>query len=120
MKVAIAVDGDQVSPHFGRCEMYRVASITEGSISEQYDVPTPDHRPGLLPKLLKRHGVECVVAGGMGPRALGLFAELGIRVIPGVGGTVGDVLSRLVDGTLTPGESSCDHGTPRHHGCGGD
>jgi predicted Fe-Mo cluster-binding NifX family protein len=117
MKVAIAVDGDQVSPHFGRCELYQVATIADGRVQEQYEVHSPRHEPGRLPRLLHQHGVECVVAGGMGPRAQAMFADFGIRVVAGVGGPVQEALARVADGTLAPGDSSCDHGTPNHQGC---
>jgi predicted Fe-Mo cluster-binding NifX family protein len=53
--------------------------------------------------------VECIVAGGMGPRAHGLFAERGIKTIVGVSGSVADALNALARGELEGGESMCDH-----------
>ena len=109
MKVALAVDGAQVAPHFGRCEKYVIADLAHGAVSGQETMDNPGHEPGRLPRMLHGLGVDTIVAGGMGPRAQLLFEEFGIAVIAGVSGPVGDALSRLAAGELSPGESTCDH-----------
>jgi predicted Fe-Mo cluster-binding NifX family protein len=109
MKVAIAVDGSAVAPHFGRCEGYVVADIDEGEVAAQERLANPGHEPGRLPAMLRDLGVECIVAGGMGPRAVALFESYGIGQVTGVEGTVEETLARLADGSLESGESACHH-----------
>lgn len=110
MRVAIATDGDVVAHHFGRCASYTLAEIAEGKVLSYTGLPNPGHEPGVLPALLAQHGVECVIAGGMGPRAMGLFEEYGIDTILGVDGLVTEVAEQLARGELVPGASWCDHG----------
>ena len=109
MKVAIAVDRADVAPHFGRCEGYVLADIGDGEMGEPERIANPGHEPGQLPAMLHDLGVECIVAGGMGPRAIELFERYGIAQITGVQGPVDETLARLADGTLEGGQSACHH-----------
>lgn len=98
-----------VAAHFGRCEAYTLAEIEDGKIMTRETIANPGHEPGFLPGYLAAHGVNCIVAGGLGPRAHGLFAERGIETIVGVSGAVSDALEALAKGELMGGESTCDH-----------
>lgn len=109
MKVAIAADGTEVAPHFGRCEGYVIAEIGDGEVRGHERIANPGHEPGRLPALLHHHGVECIVAGGMGPRAVGVFDAYGIAHIAGVRGPIEETLQKLADGSLEAGESACHH-----------
>lgn len=109
MKVAIAVEGQQVAPHFGRCQGYLIADVANGRIGTQQHVRNPGHEPGVLPAMLRDLGVGCVIAGGMGPRARQMFDHYGICTIVGVTGTAHEALSQFANGTLIEGESLCDH-----------
>ncbi len=109
IKVAIAADEGMVSPHFGHCRGYTVAVVDGGRISDIGYVANPGHEPGLLPRLLAGHGVQRVIAGGIGQRAQMLFAQNGIGCITGVEGRVDDVLAAFAAGTLVAGGSLCDH-----------
>jgi predicted Fe-Mo cluster-binding NifX family protein len=112
MKIAISTDGGSVSAHFGRCPSYTIAEILDGKIVGTKEIPNPGHEPGFLPGYLAERGVEAIIAGGMGPRAQGLFADNGIETIIGVAGRVDEVLVRFLEGRLEGGPSLCDHG---HH-----
>ena len=114
MRIAIATEGNEVSPHFGRCSEYTLVDIVDQSVSARKVVPNPGHEPGLLPRLLKELGASCVVAGGMGPRAQALFDTEAIRTVTGVSGKVDDVIQQLIDGVLAGGESTCDHPGESH------
>ena len=109
MKVAVAVEAGQVAPHFGRCQSYLIAEVAEGQIGERRQVQSPGHEPGVLPAMLHDLGVTYVIAGGMGPRAQGMFEEYGISTLVGVDGPAQDALSGFADGTLEGGESLCCH-----------
>lgn len=45
-------------------------------------------QPGQVPSFLKEQGIEVIIAGGMGPRAVGFFNQYGIKVVTGATGTV--------------------------------
>jgi predicted Fe-Mo cluster-binding NifX family protein len=113
MRLAIAVDGGYVSAHFGRCPAFLIVDIDEsGNVIKQEMVENPGaygHQPGLVPKFLQSIGVDCVIAGGMGPNAIMMLEAAGIKPILGVTGRVEDVLNAFLAGTLQGGESLCDH-----------
>ena len=108
-RIAISTDGDQVSPHFGRCSSYTIIEIENGQLLTQKVIDNPGHEPGFLPQFLSEKGVNAIVAGGMGPRAQNLFQQVGIEAILGVEGPIETVIETLLAGTLTGGESTCTH-----------
>ena len=110
MRVAIATEGDGVAHHFGRCASYTFAEVENGKVLGYTGWPNPGHEPGVLPGLLAQQGVQCIVAGGMGPRAIGLFKKHGITTILGIDGAVIEVAEQFARGELAPGESWCEHG----------
>jgi len=113
MRIAVATEGGQVAPHFGRCPEYTLFDVAQDRVVSRRVLPNPGHEPGFLPDYLARLGVDVVIAGGMGPRAQGLFAARGVRPVIGAGGRVDDVVAAFLAGTLVTGESRCDHG-PGH------
>ncbi|MDD3621733.1 MAG: NifB/NifX family molybdenum-iron cluster-binding protein [Methanofollis sp.] len=117
MKLAIAQDGEIVSAHFGHCESYAIFDIEDGKGVRQADLLSPGHEPGRLPVFLAEHGVNTVVAGGMGPRAVDLFHMNGIEVYLGVSGEIDAVAAEFAAGKLSSGESTCTHGEEEHENC---
>lgn len=109
MKIAIACDNGAVSAHFGHCPEYRVYEVSEGKVIGSSSLPNPGHEPGVLPGFLASHGVNCVIAGGMGPRAVDLFEQNNVKVVLGASGEVDRVIAEYLDGTLKLGKSACDH-----------
>ena len=109
IRIAISTDGDQVSPHFGRCATYTIIDLEDGKVKAQEVIENPGHEPGFLPQYLQKGGVNAIVAGGMGPRAQNLFQEVGIDVYLGAEGPIDEVIKQLQKGTLIAGESSCTH-----------
>lgn len=116
MKVAISTDGDYVSEHFGRCPSYTIVDIKDGRVFHKEVIANPGHQPGLIPQFLHHRGVECIVAGGMGMRAMGFFEEAGIQAILGASGKIDDVIRELHNGTLKGGESLCKPGAGKGYG----
>lgn len=116
MRVAISTDGDYVSAHFGRCPSFTIVNIENDKVAKKEMVENPGHQPGFIPQFLHQKGVECIIAGGMGMRATGLFNELGIQAIVGVGGRVDDVIEKLQKGALEGGESLCRPGSGKGYG----
>ena len=116
MRIAISTDGGLVSPHFGRCPTFTIAEIENGEILNTEEISNPGHHVGYLPEFLSERGVSCIVCGGMGYRAQGLFAEKGIDTFLGVSGRVDEVIQRFAKGELEGGESSCTPGSGKGYG----
>ncbi len=108
-KVAIATDGLAVAQHFGRCPAYTLVEITGNMVDSKTVIDNPGHEPGFLPRFLGEKGVNCIIAGGMGPRAQNLFVEQGIDTVTGVTGSVEEVIQSYLSGILAGGESLCEH-----------
>ncbi|MGI6452167.1 MAG: NifB/NifX family molybdenum-iron cluster-binding protein [Syntrophomonadaceae bacterium] len=97
MLIAIASEGNMVSPHFGHCEKFALYNSETGSLKY---LPSPEHQPGLLPQFLHQIGAELVIAGGMGANAQNLLAAAGIQVIVGVSGKIEDIIKTYEKGQL--------------------
>ena len=116
MKVAISSDGEFVSAHFGRCPSFTVIEIQNGEVVNAEEIENPGHHPGYLPQYFHEKGIQCIVAGGMGGRASGLFDQYGIQSIVGVSGKIETVITQLVNGSLKGGESLCKPGVGKGYG----
>ena len=109
MRYGIAANGPDVAPHFGRCERYVIVDIANGAEVAREELANPGHEPGLLPRLLNEEGVAYVVAGGAGPRAVNLLAEMNMGIFVGIAGSVDAAIEKIIKGELEPGESTCEH-----------
>jgi ATP-binding protein involved in chromosome partitioning len=112
MRIAIPLAEGRLSAHFGHCERFALLDVDPSSkrITSREELPAPDHQPGLLPKWLAERGATVIIAGGMGSRAQGLFAEQGIKVVVGAPPETPEALvAAYCAGTLTTGENVCDH-----------
>jgi predicted Fe-Mo cluster-binding NifX family protein len=121
MKIAVPVLRGQFSSHFGGADRFALFDVDEGTkaIRNHVEATPPPHEQGSYPGWLAEQGVHTVLAGGMGPRAVGLLEGAGVRVVLGVQ-AVGDARALVEDylrGALqTSGEMCHDHS---HHGCEG-
>jgi predicted Fe-Mo cluster-binding NifX family protein len=71
------------SAHFGHCDCFTVVEIDNGAVTNVKVVANPPHEEGgcLRPVgLLAGHGVNALIAAGMGPRPLAGFRDAGITV----------------------------------------
>jgi predicted Fe-Mo cluster-binding NifX family protein len=116
MKIAIACDGKDVSAHFGHCEGYAIYDATNSVIAYSETLQSPGHEPGRLPVFLAEHGVNLIIAGGMGARAVQIFNDNNIEVILGVTGPVDAAAQDFIAGKLKSTGSVCTH---HDHECAG-
>ncbi len=110
LRIAVPVDKNMLSQHFGHAEQFLIADIEDGEIKNTEIKMPPPHEPGVLPQWLGDMGVNVIITGGMGRRALSLFDENGIRVI--VGAPQMDpieVIKEYLRGTLKTEENICHH-----------
>ena len=112
MRIAIPLVDGKVSMHFGHCEAFCLMDIDqeEKKIIRREDIAAPPHQPGLLPPWLSEHGAAVIIASAMGQRALRLFADQGIEVVPGAQADTPERLAGdYLAGNLESGANPCDH-----------
>jgi ATP-binding protein involved in chromosome partitioning len=109
-KAAVPVAGGVLCNHFGHCEKFAVMHVFDGEVGAMELHVPPPHEPGVLPRWLGELGVNLIIAGGMGQRALGLFGEQGITVITGAPNLAPEALvQQYLTGSLMTGPNVCDH-----------
>jgi len=113
-KIIIPNDNGLVSEHFGHSPVFTLFEIEDNKITRETNINTPGHQPGMLPKFFHEKGIDIVITGGMGNRAIELFNTYNIEVIVGANGSVKNVIRQFLEGKLQTGESTC-HGS--HKNC---
>lgn len=109
MRIAISCDAGIVSEHFGRCEKYVIVELVGGEVRNRSDLKNPGHEPEFLPRSLKEKGVEVLITGGLGPRALKLFDSYKIRVVVTLSKKVDEVIEDFRKGELQERANPCEH-----------
>ncbi|MBD3185602.1 dinitrogenase iron-molybdenum cofactor [Candidatus Bathyarchaeota archaeon] len=113
---SIATHGNQVAAHFGRCPSYTLIDVENGKASNKRVVQNPGHSTGAIPTYMKELGVDVMIAGGMGRRAIQFFNQFGIQTVLGVNGPIESVIAQIEKGTLHGGESTCSPGGGVNYG----
>jgi len=109
---AIPAINGKLSPHFGHSENFVVVETENNVITNEFSLTPPEHVPGAYPKFLAEHGVNFVIAGGMGQRAVDIFTQNGITVIMGANSIEPKILVQAhLNDLLESGDNSCgsDH-----------
>ena len=110
MRVAIPLANGKVATHFGHCERFIFYDTENNLIVNKEAADAPPHQPGLLPEWLASQGTQVIIAGGMGQRALQLFARSGIQVVVGAPCCEPEcAIAGYLAGTLDAGDNICDH-----------
>ncbi len=119
MKIAIPSTDDKgfesrVEEHFGRARYYTIIDI-ESMEAKAVPVPFQEHGPGDIPGFIKEQGADTVIAYGMGGRAVQFFDEMGIKVVTGAQGKIGDVVQAYVEARLAVDENWKERGDFGEH-----
>ncbi len=117
MKIAIASEekkglGSRAAHHFGRCPYY-VFIVTDenNTVKEVESLENPfynGHEPGVVPQFIADQKADVIIAGGMGPRAIEWFTQLGVKAVTSSAPAVGDLLKKYLEGNITSAESCHD------------
>ena len=121
MRIAVSAEGPSgldsiVSPHFGRCPFFTIVEVEGGQVRTVRTVENPfytQHQPGQVPAFIHSLGVEVMLTGGMGGRAVQFFQQYGIEPVTGAMGTVRQALEQYLGGRLqgaAPCRESVEHG----------
>ena len=110
MKFAIPLDEGKLTAHFGHCQEFALVKVEDNQIKSKETLVPPPHEPGVLPKWLHDLDTNVIIAGGMGARALDLFAQNDIKVIVGASALAPEELvQQYLDNSLQTGGNVCDH-----------
>jgi predicted Fe-Mo cluster-binding NifX family protein len=126
MRIAVSVDENKglasvVSHHFGRCPYYLLADVEQREIRDVTAVANPffaQHQPGQVPGFISSQGVQVMITGGMGRRAIAFFEQYNIVPVTGAFGTAQQVLEQYLNGGLQgaqPCRESVEHAHHGHH-----
>jgi predicted Fe-Mo cluster-binding NifX family protein len=120
MRIAISADDRDgldsvVSPHFGRCPYYILVDVDGHEVKAVNAIENPyygQHSPGVVPSFIHSQGVNVMLTGGMGGRAIAFFEQLGVEAVSGASGTVRRDLELYLGGELRgvqPCRESIEH-----------
>ena len=123
MRIAISAEDTNgldsvVSPHFGRCPHYVLVDVEGQEVKAVQAVDNPyysQHAPGQVPGFINGHGVNVMLAGGMGRRAIVFFEQYGIEAVTGASGMVRHALEGYLGGELR-GVQPCRESIEHAHG----
>ncbi|MCR4404406.1 MAG: NifB/NifX family molybdenum-iron cluster-binding protein [Candidatus Acetothermia bacterium] len=123
MRVCIPTEGsggldDRVGEHFGRVPTYTIVDTETGAVEVLPNESEHMGGTGLPGELLARAGVDALLCAGLGPRAMALLEEHGVRVYIGANGSVRDALGAWKRGELQAAtdEDICrEHKFGEHH-----
>ncbi len=108
IKIAFPTEGDKglddrVFEHFGRAPFYTIVEVEDNrvvGVEVLKSTFAESHQPGMVPLFLKERGVNVIICRGIGRRARDFLKRMGIEVIMGAEGRVGDLLEKYLEGTL--------------------
>jgi len=91
---------DRVSQHFGRAPTFTVVGMVTKEVKVLENKSEHFGGVGSPPEIVSNEGVDVLLCSGLGPRAIGMFEQLGIEVYVGVSGTVRDAIKAFQAGML--------------------
>ena len=110
-RIAIPMAQGKLSLHFGHCEQFAVIDIENGKIVKEALFNPPEHQPGTYPRFLAEKGVNDVVVGGIGQKAIEIFNANSIRVHTGAQAkSMADLVDDYINDRLVTGMNNCDGG----------
>lgn len=108
--IAIPLVNGRLCEHFGHCQQFAIVDVENNAIIGENLITPPPHEPGLLPGWLAERGVNYVIAGGMGQRAIDLFTAQNIKVDVGAQPkSPKELVTDWLNKTLVTTNNSCDH-----------
>jgi predicted Fe-Mo cluster-binding NifX family protein len=121
MKIGVPSMGERgldetVGQHFGMVPFYTIVDSESGEVMVIPNTSSHMGGTGYPPELLHAAGIEVLVCGGLGHRAVQMFEERGIRVFVQASGTVRDAIAAYGAGDLP---EASDENVCREHGHGG-
>lgn len=109
-KIAVPVVNGILSAHFGHCQHFYIADVIDGEIKQITEEVPPPHEPGVIPSWLRSKGVNTVLVGGVGQKAVNLFMQFGIKPVIGVPEKdPRELIEDFLSDKLIAGANQCSH-----------
>ena len=117
MRIAIASEENKdlesrAAHHFGRCPYYVFVTVDgDNTLKAIESLENPffnGHEPGVVPQFIADQKADVIIAGGMGPRAIDWFTQLGVKAITSSAPTVGELMNKYLTGEISSAESCHD------------
>lgn len=109
-KLALPVENEKLSHHFGHSREFYFFEIENNKITKKYSKEPPPHAEGTIPRWLVAEKVTDLLVGGIGPKAVDILYAAGLNVYVGVGVDSPDNLALdFINGGLKSGQNYCHH-----------
>ena len=112
LKIAIPVVEGRLSAHFGEARQFALAEadLSGRKIPRTRVVAAPPHEPGSFPRWLREQGVQVIVVGSIGQRALDNLLHHDIEVRTGRPGMAVEILlADCLKGKLSLTQNGCNN-----------
>ncbi|QWB96549.1 hypothetical protein KHQ89_03760 [Mycoplasmatota bacterium] len=114
MKVAVVIEKEKISQHFGKSNCIGIYEIDE-SIVLVKKIEDFGHEHGGIPSRILKEQVDVVICGNLGEQAKQKMMNEGINVISGAHGLVDDILLKFKNNELVSTIDTCQDGNHEHH-----
>jgi len=114
-RIAIPLEGNVLSTHFGGCEAFAFVDVENDEIINITILDAPTHEHGSYPRFVAEQNATDVIAGGMGANAISRFNEANINVFLGAPvDTPVKLVKDFIAGKLELNPNFCDHNSHGH------
>ena len=118
IKVALPIEEEQVSAHFGHCAEFAFYYVAGAEITAVEHHQAPVQSCSALPLWLAEKKVDVVLARSMGDGMLSKLTAHGIKAVRGVDGLEPrEIVQAFVVGSLVADGQGCGHGSSSGHKC---
>lgn len=98
VRAAVPWKEEQVFPHFGKTEQFKIYDIVDGTVVSSELVNTSEGGPVALTGVLGALKVDILICGGIGDNARAAVAAAGIRLHSGVAGAADEAVDAFLGG----------------------
>lgn len=107
MRIAVAVDNNEIAGHFGLCAAYHVFEVENGTVINEETHKNPGHAPGVTPPtFVAGLKVDAAIGGTVSQGAVDVMNQGGVDVILGVSGDPRQAALDYAAGKLKTDESA--------------
>lgn len=109
MKIAVTTEGSQIFQHFGKCPVFTIFTVENGSIQGKTAMDASKNGHAALASFLKDSRVDVVICGGIGEGAKQMLSSVGIKLISGIEGNIDRAVTSYLSGDLSDLGGACNH-----------
>lgn len=105
MKIALPIENNELSQHFGRCEKFMIVEIENGEIKgkEIIENTAREGREGVgttSASLIADKGVDAIIVQNIGPKAYNVLKQLGIEIYKANSTSIDECIKLFLEGKL--------------------